>query len=753
MAKRWVVVGMAGLLAGVAVASLPASRHALRRVAAAHHPFSFGDDKAVPVVAVPQPMPILDATLPDPRFSPVATADAASEPVVPPLLDAAGFAPPTAIARAAATDATVATIDRTTEPSREPPGADLAFAADLAGARQALRLYHDGNLSAGDDFARLTSGPLRVALDWAAIRLCSRAAGPARLRSFATAHPGWPMRGWIDRRLEEQRAGGNPDTGAVLAMFAAAPPQTLSGKLSLAKARIATGDAAGGASLVAEVWRTDDLSAAEEALVLRDFGTVLRRQDHKFKADRLLYKENVPAALKAAALAGPDVVLLAKARAAVIAGISSDTALAAVPKTLAGDPGLLFARIQKARRAGRIDEAAALMASAPHDPDALVDGDEWWTERRLLARKLLDGGNAKGAYAVVSGALPRTPAAQIEAAFHTGWIALRFLNDPALAASHFAAVSRLAEAPISVARGAYWQGRAADAAGQVADAARFYAGAAALPTTFYGQLAALRLGQGPIALRPGVPAATGDSRSDAVRSVALLFGLGERDLAVSLATAAAKNEPDPAQVSALADAVAATGNARATLQVGKASSQRGIALDGAAFPTFGVPGYQPVEHSADRATVLAIARQESEFEPTSVSSAGAMGLMQMIASTARKTAQDAGIGFDQNRMLTDPAFNARLGAAHLGRLLGDLDGSYILTFAAYNAGPRKAQEWIAAYGDPRKPGVDPVDWIERIPFTETRNYVQRVFENLQIYRAQLGMPTASLSPTEPGRRS
>ncbi len=239
---------------------------------------------------------------------------------------------------------------------------------------------------------------------------------------------------------------------------------------------------------------------------------------------------------------------------------------------------------------------------------------------------------------------------------------------------------------------------------------------------------------------------TGEARSEAVRAVEVLFALGERDMAVSLALAVAKTEPDAAQVAALVAAVQATGDARATLMVGKAGTQRGMPVDEAAFPTFGVPGYQPIEPSADRATVLAIARQESEFDPRSVSSAGAMGLMQLIASTARKTAQDAGVGFDQGRLLSDAAFNARIGAAHLGRLLNDLDGSYILTFASYNAGPRKVRDWMAAYGDPRKPGVDPVDWIERIPFTETRNYVQRVFENLQMYRAQFGMPTAALTP-------
>ena len=179
-------------------------------------------------------------------------------------------------------------------------------------------------------------------------------------------------------------------------------------------------------------------------------------------------------------------------------------------------------------------------------------------------------------------------------------------------------------------------------------------------------------------------------------------------------------------------------DARATLIVGKYATQRGLALDEMAFPVFGVPGYQPLAHSAERAVVFAIARQESEFDAKSVSAAGAKGLMQLIGSTARQTATKLGVGYDDGRLLSDASFNAQIGAAHLGQLLVDNGGSYVLTFAAYNAGAGRVKEWIDAYGDPRKPGVDPVDWIERIPFTETRNYVQRVFENMQVYRRRFG---------------
>ena len=184
---------------------------------------------------------------------------------------------------------------------------------------------------------------------------------------------------------------------------------------------------------------------------------------------------------------------------------------------------------------------------------------------------------------------------------------------------------------------------------------------------------------------------------------------------------------------------------------GKSASYRGVALDHIAFPSYGVPDYSALPGSATRAVVYAVARQESAFDPKAVSSAGAMGLMQMIASTARHTAFMRGVSFDITRMLKEPAFNAQLGAAHLGILLGEYRGAYLLTFAAYNAGGGRVKQWIDAYGDPRKPGVDPIDWIERIPITETRNYVQRVMENFIVYRAAFKETATHAPQTELAR--
>ena len=223
-----------------------------------------------------------------------------------------------------------------------------------------------------------------------------------------------------------------------------------------------------------------------------------------------------------------------------------------------------------------------------------------------------------------------------------------------------------------------------------------------------------------------------------MRAIELLYAVGAKDLAVPLVYAAAKTFEDPAQMAALADVVVKDRDAKVALMFGKFASQHGFPIDDLAFPTYGIPAFTAFANSASLPVVYAIARQESAFDPKAHSSAGAMGLMQMIASTARHTAQRVGVGFDPARMTSDPAFNAQLGAAHLGDLLKEERNSLILTFAAYNAGGRRVKEWIAAHGDPRNPNVDPIDWIERIPIAETRNYVMRVMENYTVYLARIG---------------
>jgi soluble lytic murein transglycosylase len=453
--------------------------------------------------------------------------------------------------------------------------------------------------------------------------------------------------------------------------------------------------------------------------------------------DARLYAEDEDAALRAARHLDAAAMAVAKARIAVIdqAG-NAKTLLEAVPENARHEPGYQFSRIQWLRRSDKIVEAAQLLLAAPHDPARLGDVDQWWIERRLVARKLLDLGNARLAYEVVTAAaLPKDENYRADRHFTAGWIALRFLREPAAALSHFARIAEGVTNPITLARAYYWQGRAAEALGREQDARWFYRQAAYYPTAYYGQLARAKLGLNEVTLRmPPEPAA--EHRTlEIARVFEILYAVDERDLVATMAADLGENATDTAALVGLAGIAARHHDARATLLIGKAALRRGLPFERYAFPDFGVPEYQQIGPEVEACVVYAIVRQESAFNPRVVSSANAIGLMQVTPAAGRDTAKRFNVTFDQRRLTQDVAYNAQLGTAELGNDIATWRGSYILAFVAYNAGPRRAKEWIEQYGDPRNPKIDPIDWIERIPISETRNYVQRILENMQVYRA------------------
>ncbi len=624
-----------------------------------------------------------------------------------------------------------------------PPDAATLAGPDYSAFAQALALYRAGDFQNGDAAVAAIKSPAAIAAaQWAALRLHPREAGFARISRFLAEHPTWPSGEWLRRRAEEALFGDHHPAQAIRDYFAEKPPATPAGKLALARTLAKDGDFPGAAALVREVWREEDVNETLENAIRKDFAELLTPADHKYRADRLLYAEKHGPALRAAELAGKDALLLARARVAANKDAGDEKLFASVPPALQKDPGLTLARVHTLRQKEKVSEAAALLLAAPRDPKLIIDGDAWWTERRLLARKLLDRGDAASAYAICAQHAARTTNAKVEAEFHAGWIALRFLNDPATAARHFERLAAIAETPVQKSRAAYWLGRTAETLHTREDGARaraFFAEAAVHSTTFYGQMARLKLGAASASpLRPPPVPAVGEARDESVRALELLLAAGEKEAANTLAQDAVKRLESPEQVAALGEVAARRRDARLSLTLGKLAAHRGVPLDDVAFPSYGVPQFSMLPGSASRSIVYAIARQESAFDPKAVSSAGAMGLMQMIASTARRTAYLARVGFDQKRMLEEPAFNAQLGAAHLGILLGEHKGSYLLTFAAYNAGGGRVREWINAYGDPRHADVDPIDWVERIPISETRNYVQRVMENFVVYRAKFG---------------
>ena len=577
--------------------------------------------------------------------------------------------------------------------------------------------------------------------EWLILRSDGNNVTVERYRAFIAANPSWPSQTFLRRRLEAALWDDKREDAAIWSWFENESPVSAKGRLALAKAMIARGDRGNAERLVREAWRNDPMSEDTEGSALDMFGAFLTAGDHKARMDALLYGiENEAAGMRAAKRLGSGHLALAKARvAANRKGGNLKALLDAVPRELHSDPGYLFAKIQLLRREEKFTEAAQLMMSAPKDPGRLHNLDEWWIERRLLARKMIDVNEFRTAYLIArDAALPARDIYKTEQEFTAGWIALRFLNDPSLASQHFARIGVGSVNPTALARAGYWQGRAAEAAGRAQEARAAYTRAAEQSTSYYGQLARAKLGLPQIELN-GAPAARGRSpeRLEIVRAAQLLYELDESEIAIPMLADMGENG-DPEALVGLGEIASRYSDARGMLLMGKAALNRGLPFDFYAYPVNGIPSFKQIGPEVERSIVYAIARQESAFNPSVVSPAQAYGLMQVTPDAARYVCKRHGATYDLARLKNDPVYNATLGAAELGGLLEDYRGSYIMTFAAYNAGRGSVKKWIERYGDPRDPKIDAVDWVELIPFSETRNYVQRIMENLQVYRARFG---------------
>jgi soluble lytic murein transglycosylase len=553
---------------------------------------------------------------------------------------------------------------------------------------------------------------------------------------------GWP--GLARLRIYSERAlyDENPDASAVLGAFGDTAPETTQGAMILARALVATGKPAQAAKYIRKVWRNEALDKATEDRILAEFSGLLAASDHKARMEYLMYRGRVGQAKRFGDMG--EAQSLYRGWAAASRGAANAGALlAAVDAKWRDDPGYLFARIEYLRKQDKYAEAAKLLQQAPRDRAELVNAGEWWNEQRIVSRGLVDQGQFKSAYAVVVNHVAASPADTVEAEFHAGWYALRGLQDPTTAETHFRKILAVSNWPISVSRAWYWLGRAAEAGGP-GKAGEFFAKAAAYPSTFYGQLAAERLGRK--TLNVAYPSPTAEDRRrfqarEAVQAISRLEAAGHGWRAASLYLALAEQLQSPGELAILTAQAERSGNHHISLQVGKIAYGRGIDVAALAFPVGVIPASANISGSG-KALAYAIARQESAFNPAAVSAANARGLLQLLPGTAQAVAKRHNIAYSKDRLTADAGYNATLGAHYLGEQIDAFGGSYILTFIAYNAGPKRVPEWIGRYGDPRgKPIDEIVDWIERIPFPETRNYVQRVMENYEVYKARLGQPT------------
>ncbi len=577
----------------------------------------------------------------------------------------------------------------------------------------------------------------RRILAWALAMDGGTAVPSGDIAAAAVALPGWPGAMTMRRNSERALYRQNPGPQATIAAFGSSRPETLDGVVLLTRAYTALGKIKDAQGVLSPYWRATKLEAAEEQRIMREFGALLTPADHRWRLENMLYSERINSAERIAKEAGAGP--LVKAWAAVIrSDRKAEDFLEAVPAEMRS-AGYSFAKAKYLRRKERFAEAAAVVLQAPVDRASVIDPDAWWLERRVLSRELLDIGEVKLAYRVAAAHAAVDPVEAADAEFHAGWYALRELEDAAAAARHFEKITHVAEGSISLARAYYWLGRAVEA-GAPGDAASYFEKAAVYGTTFYGQLAAERLGGRTLEVAPPEISPLDIDRferREPVRAMRLLQSCGQQRLALTLYRALAEELDNPAELALLAAMAEDSGNRVLALRVGKMASNRGINIAALSHPVGAIPDQADISASG-KALAYAIARQESEFNVSAVSHAGARGLLQLLPTTAKSVAKKARLAYSADRLTSDPAYNATLGSLFLGEQLKRFDGSYVLTFAGYNAGPGRAREWMKRYGDPRDLDLDDVvDWIERIPYAETRAYVQRVMENYQVYKMRL----------------
>jgi soluble lytic murein transglycosylase len=635
----------------------------------------------------------------------------------------------------------------------ETPAAAPQLTGDLAAVRQAIDLARKSQFGEAGGIARTIGDPaVKKLVDWILLRHADSNATFNRYAAFIADNPNWPSLGLMRRRAEARLWQEQSDAATVHG-FTGDQPVSAKGRFALARVLLAEGDRDGAARWVREAWRSADLSERAEGEAFDTFRDLLTRDDHRARMDKRIGAKDFSGAMRAARRLGSDELSIVKACAAV-AG-NDDKALDlldGVATEARQDLGYALCRIHWMLRHDRIEDAARLMLAAAAETKAHQDTDEWWRERRVLSRKLLDLGKFQAAYQVVrEAALPANENYQAEFHFMPGWIALRYLNEPATARAHFAHIDDGTANPIVIARAHYWRGSAAEAVGDTTEMRAEYEAAARHSTAYYGQMARAKLGLEPIELRKPALANLdgGPALSDErVRAADMLYTLGERDVVRSFVSDLADESADTAVLVALGELAVRRDDARGTLQIGKTALARGLPLDLYAFPTIGIPQHSPIGPSIGRSVIYSVARTESAFDQRDRSSANAVGLMQVTPEAGRDTARRFGVSYDWDRMVSDPVYNTQMGAAELSALLSEYRGCHIMTFAGYNAGRGRVREWVKQHGDPRDPKVDAVDWVERIPLAETRNYVQRVMENLQVYRARFDADVTVSKPDQ-----
>jgi soluble lytic murein transglycosylase len=613
-------------------------------------------------------------------------------------------------------------------------------------ATRAVELAGKGHHGDAKRIVAATGDKVAIKLvEWLYLKDTGSKADYRRLTAFATENPYWPQADAFSRDAERALYKRNPGASEVLAYFSTRKPATAAGMLALARAKLSTGDREGAKTWAARGWRETEADGVTESAVLAEFGSLLTTADHEARLWAKIMAQETNAAIRVSKRLSGDHQQAAKVAQLLLRNHSgAKQSLGKLSSAMRSEPAMLYALARYHRKAGRDSEAAAALAKMPATHERVYNPDEVWIERRLVARDLLSRRGKKNwplAQKIAAGHGFKSGPNAVDGEFLAGWIALRYLKDANQALVHFKKLEGITTSRTDRARCKYWLGRTYGALGQNDLSIASYSEAARHSTVYYGQLAKEALGRGgeAIAVNEVTPPATVRSHvagDELIRSFRLLAGAGRQGEMGMFLWPIAKRFKTEEEMSAAASIVWDNGGPFMAVRLAKAAGTYGIDIDHWGYPIRAMPDWKHMGPSVEKALVYGVTRQESEFNTQAGSQAGAKGLMQLMPGTAKLVSRQYKIKYNP-KLLTDPSYNAKLGAAHLGDLVKEFKGSYILSLVAYNAGPRRSFEWMQRYGDPRAKGVDPVDWVESIPFTETRYYVQKVLQNTHVYRSRL----------------
>ncbi len=628
--------------------------------------------------------------------------------------------------------------------ANQPSGSKAVFSSfsGTSNSRLAIKQALAGKYKSAFSYAGNNRITVKT-VEWLYLKNKPSGAGFVRIYEFIRKNPHWPSLKTLRRKAEWTLMRENISPRIVIRYFDSYKPLSGNGKAALALAHLALGNKTRAKKWIQNAWHYDSLGkAAEEKVMRSNLRRFLSTKDHKIRMDRMLYKRATSTSgMRAAKRLGRKYVKLANARLAVMKRSRKAAKLiAGVKGKLANDTGLLYNRIQWNRRNKNNAKATRLLLKAPVSHKVLGNPIEWWTERRIGARKALAAKQYKNAYKIAAAHGFSSGFYFSDGEFLAGFIALRFLNQPKTALKHFTRLNSQATNPRRISRAQYWLGRVNERLGNKEQARAHYEKAALHPMRYYGQLALNTLARKSQFSFPRPQKASAAERRafkamESVRVMKMLHETGYGRLLNPFFYNLTSRLKTASSFRLLAEMADDFKLKHWVLRVGKIGMKRGFPMALYAYPKGGMPALPKT--IVEKAMVYGLIRQESEFNPKAKSHAGARGLMQIMPGTARHIAKDHGFKYSKARLTASAAYNSKLGTVHLADLLKRFSGSYIMTMAGYNAGPGNIPKWNKAYGDPRTGKVDPIDWVELIPFTETRNYVQHVLENTQVYRARL----------------